>query len=106
MAKEIRDNNYEEVEALNLPIVMDFWAQWCGPCKTLTPVIDQLAEEFDGRAVIGKVDVDDNADLVEKFAIRSVPTVLFVKDGKVVDKAVGAVPKNELLTKLNALLEA
>lgn len=104
MAKEICDNNYEEIKALGLPIVLDFWAQWCGPCKSLSPVIDQLAEEFDGQAVVGKVDVDDNADLVEKFGIRNVPTVLFVVDDKVVDKSVGAVLKGELVEKLKALL--
>ena len=106
MAKEITDNNYEEFEALGKPIVMDFWAQWCGPCKSLSPVVDQLEEEYADRVVIGKVDVDDNADLTEKFGIRSVPTLLFVVDGKVVDKAVGAVPKNEIVEKLNSLLNA
>ncbi len=104
MAVKITDANYEEIAATDKLILIDFWAQWCGPCRMLSPTIDDLANEYEGRAVIGKVDVDDNPDIAEKFSIRNIPTILFVKNGEVVDKTVGAVPKNEIIDKIEANL--
>ncbi|MBR0502655.1 MAG: thioredoxin [Paludibacteraceae bacterium] len=104
MAIKITDANYEEIAATDKLILIDFWAQWCGPCRMLSPTIDDLANEYEGKAVIGKVDVDDNPDIAEKFSIRNIPTILFVKNGEVVDKTVGAVPKNEIIDKIEANL--
>ena len=104
MAIKITDANYEEIAATDKLILIDFWAQWCGPCRMLSPTIDDLANEYEGKAVIGKVDVDDNPDIAEKFSIRNIPTILFVKNGEVVDKTVGAVPKNEIIDKIAANL--
>ncbi|MCQ2210454.1 MAG: thioredoxin [Paludibacteraceae bacterium] len=104
MALEITDANYEEIAATDKLIMIDFWAQWCGPCKNLSPVVDDLAKEYEGKAIIAKVDVDENADIVEKFSIRNIPTILFIKNGELVDKVVGAVPKNEIVEKLQANL--
>ena len=104
MAVKITDANYEEIAATDKLILIDFWAQWCGPCRMLSPTIDDLTNEYEGKAVIGKVDVDDNPDIAEKFSIRNIPTILFVKNGEVVDKTVGAVPKNEIIDKIEANL--
>lgn len=104
MALEITDANYEEIATTDKLIMIDFWAQWCGPCKNLSPVVDDLAKEYEGKAIIAKVDVDENADIVEKFSIRNIPTILFIKNGELVDKVVGAVPKNEIVEKLQANL--
>ena len=84
--------------------VVDFWATWCGPCKKISPIIDELADEYEGKVVIGKCDVDDNDELTSRFGIRNVPTVLFIKNGEVVDKHVGAAPKSEFVSKIEALL--
>ena len=81
---------------------MDFWAVWCGPCKMLTPIIEELANEYEGKAVIGKVDVDNNQMIATKFGIRGIPTILIFKGGKVVDQIVGAVPKNMIVEKLES----
>ena len=83
---------------------MDFWAPWCGPCKMVSPIIDELAAEYEGRVIIGKCDVDDNDEVAVEFGIRSIPTVLFFKDGKQVDKQVGSVAKSVFATKIEALL--
>ena len=104
MAVKITDANYEEIAATDKLILIDFWAQWCGPCRMLSPTIYDLANEYEGKAVIGNVDVDDNPDIAEKFSIRNIPTILFVKNGEVVDKTVGAVPKNEIIDKIEANL--
>ncbi|MFH2096222.1 MAG: thioredoxin [Bacteroidota bacterium] len=105
MAIEITDSNFEElVMKADKPVVIDFWAEWCGPCRMIGPIIEELAKDYDGRAVIGKVDVDNNPNTAMKFGIRNIPTVLFVKGGQVVDKQVGAVPRNVLEGKLEALL--
>ena len=105
MALEITDSNYKEVLAEGKPVVVDFWAPWCGPCKMVAPIIEELAAEFEGQVIIGKCDVDDNADLPAQFGVRNIPTVLFIKDGKVVDKQVGATTKAALKEKVEALLK-
>ena len=105
MAIEITDANFEEVVMkADKPVVIDFWAEWCGPCRLIAPIIAQLHEEYEGRAIVGKVDVDNNPMTARKFGIRNIPTVLFVKNGEVVDKQVGAVPKNIIEGKLMNLL--
>ena len=105
MAIEITDANYEEIVAKSdKPVVLDFWAAWCGPCKMIGPLIDEMHTEYEGKAIIGKVDVDNNQGIAGKFGIRNIPTVAFIKNGEVVDKSVGAVPKSQLTEKLDALL--
>jgi thioredoxin 1 len=102
---KINDSNYAEVLAQGKPVVLDFWATWCGPCKMVGPIIEQLSTEYADRVVIGKVDVEDEADdLVSQFGIRNVPTVVFLKDGQVVDKLVGAATKAMYEQKIQALL--
>ncbi len=104
MALEITDANFEElVEKSEKPVLLDFWAEWCGPCRMVGPVVEELSKDYDGKAVVGKVDVDSNAAISAKFGIRNIPTILFFKDGKVVDKQVGAVQKSVLDAKLKAL---
>ena len=85
-------------------MVLDFWAEWCGPCRMVAPIIDELATEYEGRVTIGKMDVDENNDVVAQFGVRNIPTVLFFKDGQVVDKQVGAAPKATFVAKIDALL--
>lgn len=105
MALEITDQNFEEVVMnADKPVVLDFWAEWCGPCRMIGPLIEELSGEYEGTAIIGKVDVDNNPGTAMKFGIRNIPTVLFVKGGEVADKQVGAVPKSVLEEKLEALL--
>lgn len=91
MALEITDNNFKEILAEGSPVVIDFWAPWCGPCKMVGPIIDELAKEYEGKVIMGKCDVDENSDLPAEFGIRNIPTVLFFKNGELVDKQVGAV---------------
>ena len=105
MALEITDANFEElVVKSGKPVMIDFWAVWCGPCRMIAPIVEEMAAEYDGKAIIGKVDVDSNPNVAMKYGIRNIPTVLFVKDGSVVDKQVGAAPKSAFTTKLDALL--
>ncbi len=101
---EITDANFEEIIGSDKPVLVDFWAEWCGPCKMIGPIVEELAGEYDGKAVIGKVDVDNNPQVSAKFGIRSIPTLLVFKGGEIVDKQIGAVPKNVLSEKLDAQL--
>ena len=104
MALEITDNNFESILAENKPLVLDFWASWCGPCKKIGPDIEALADEYKDQVNVGKCDVDENDELTGKFGVRNIPTVLFIKDGEVKDKTVGAVTKAQLEEKIKALL--
>lgn len=104
-AIEITDSNFEElVVSSDIPVLVDFWAEWCGPCKMIGPVVDELAGDYEGKALIGKVNVDENPETAAKFMVRSIPTLLIVKNGEVVDKQVGAVPKSTLVQKIEAQL--
>lgn len=101
----INDSNYSEVVAQGKPMMLDFWATWCGPCRMVGPIIQELADQYEGQAIVGKVNIEEDADdLVAEFGIRNIPTILFMKDGQVVDKVVGAVPKATLEAKLKAIL--
>lgn len=101
---EITDANFEEIINSEKPVLVDFWAEWCGPCKMIGPVVEELAGDYDGKAVIGKVNVDENPGVSAKFGIRSIPTLLVFKNGEIVDKQIGAVPKGVLSQKLDAQL--
>ena len=102
---DFTDSNFdEEVIKSNQPVLVDFWAEWCGPCKQLTPTIDALAEDFKGKAKIGKVNVDNNPSTASEYGIRSIPSILFFKDGKVQQQMVGSNPKEEIAKILNSLL--
>lgn len=102
---EINDSNYNDVLAQNKPMVLDFWATWCGPCKKVGPTIQELADEYEGQVIVGKINIEEDADdLVAEFGIRNIPTILFIKGGEVVDKVVGAAPKSTIEEKLKALL--
>lgn len=100
----ITNENYEELAAQGKPMVLDFWATWCGPCKKIAPIIEAIANDYEGQAVIGKVDIEESEELTDKFGIRNVPTILFIKDGEVIDKHVGAAPRATLEEKLKAIL--
>ncbi|MBT3300626.1 MAG: thioredoxin [Candidatus Marinimicrobia bacterium] len=103
---EFNDQNFEsEVEKSDLPVLVDFWAVWCGPCKAIAPVIAEIADEYAGRVKVGKLDVDNNSQTAVKFGIRSIPTLLIMKNGSVVNQMVGAVPKNNIESLLNETLE-
>ena len=104
MALEVTDANFEELVNAGKPMVLDFWAEWCGPCRIVSPIIDELATEYEGKVTIGKMDVDNNNDVVAQFGIRNIPTVLFFKEGKLVDKQVGAAQKSAFVAKIDALL--
>ena len=105
MALEVTEANFEEkVLKSEVPVVVDLWAEWCGPCKMLTPIMEEMSSEYEGKALITKVDVDSNPGVAAKHGVRNIPTVLFFKNGEVVDKQVGAVPKEKLTEKLDSLL--
>ncbi len=106
MALELTDQNFEnQVLKSGKPAVVDFWAEWCGPCRMIAPIIDELYHEYKDAAVIGKVDVDSYPGIATKYGIRNIPTILFFKNGEMVDKQVGAVPRNIIEQKLKALLQ-
>lgn len=105
MALQLTDSNFDtEVLQSDKVSIIDFWAEWCGPCRAVGPVVEELAKEYEGKAVVGKVDVDANPAISAKYGIRNIPTILFIKNGEVVDKQVGAVPKSVLEQKLKAQL--
>ena len=104
MEVTITKENFAELKAGNLPLVVDFWATWCGPCRMVAPIIEELAAKYDGKIVVGKCDVEDNEDLAAEFGIRNIPTILFFKYGEVVDKLFGAQSKGKFEEKFEALL--
>ncbi len=104
MALKITDENFEGLLNEGKPLVLDFWAEWCGPCRLVSPIIDELSEEYEGRVNIGKMNVDENDDVISQFGIRNIPTILFFKNGQLVDKIVGAMPKAKFVEKIEALL--
>ena len=104
MALEITDSSFQEILAEGKPVVMDFWAPWCGPCKMVGPIIDELATEYEGKVIIGKCDVDENGDVAAEYGTRNIPTVLFFKNGELVDKQVGSAPKSAYVAKIEAIL--
>ena len=104
MGVKITNENFESFKNGNLPLVVDFWATWCGPCKAIAPIVGELAEEYDGKIVVGKCDVEEADEIAMQFGIRNIPTILFIKNGQVVDKFVGATTKAKLQEKFEALL--
>jgi thioredoxin 1 len=105
MALEATDGNFNEL-VLNSdkPVIVDFWAEWCGPCRMVGPIVEEVGVDYEGKAVVAKVDVDSNPGITAKYGIRNIPTILFFKNGEVADKQVGAVPKSTIVSKLDALL--
>ena len=102
---EFTDNNFDsDVINSDVPVLIDFWAVWCGPCKAIAPVIEEVANEFEGKVKVGKVDVDQNQDTAMKYGVRSIPTLLIIKDGEVVNQIVGAVPKSNITDILNEVV--
>jgi thioredoxin 1 len=104
MEVKITEENFESMKNGSLPLVVDFWATWCGPCRMVGPIISKLAEKYDGKIAVGKCDVEENEELAVEFGIRNIPTILFFKDGKVVDKVVGAVAESQIDAKFQSLL--
>ena len=106
MAMQITDSSFEEVKASagEKLMVIDFWATWCGPCRMISPIVDELAEKYSDRVIIGKCNVDENPDLPAQYSIRNIPALLFFKNGELVDRSVGAIPKNELEEKIKSLI--
>ena len=104
MALAINKGDFEALVAGDQPVVIDFWAEWCGPCRTMSPIVDELAAEYEGKVVIGKCDVEENDDITMKYGVRNIPTIVFLKGGKLVDKQVGACPKDALKAKIEKLL--
>ena len=104
MALQITDANFAETLNEGKPMVLDFWAEWCGPCRMVSPIIDELANEYADRVNIGKMNVDENDEIVAQFGIRNIPTVLFFKEGQMVDKIVGAMPKDKFVAQIESLL--
>ncbi|MBR5434207.1 MAG: thioredoxin [Bacteroidales bacterium] len=102
MALQITDTNYDQVVDTDKLVVIDFWAEWCGPCQKLSPIINELATEYEGKVVIGKCDVEENTVITSKFSVRNIPTLLFIKNKEVVDKLVGAVPTDRIKEKIEA----
>lgn len=100
----VNDANFAEIISANSAVLVDFWATWCGPCRALGPTIEEIANEYEGRAFVGKCNVDENSELAGQFRIMSIPALLFFKDGKLVDRLVGAQPKANITVKLDAIL--
>ncbi|MFN3555423.1 MAG: thioredoxin [Bacteroidales bacterium] len=106
MALELTDSNFDElVLKSDKPVLVDFWAEWCGPCRMVAPIVSEIASEYEGKAVVGKLDVDGNPEVAMRYGIRNIPTILFFKNGEVADKQVGAVPKSVLTGKIENLLK-
>ena len=104
MALEITDNNWEALIKGDKPVVIDFWAEWCGPCRMIAPIVEEVAQEYEGKVVVGKVNIDNNPDITVRFGIRNIPTLLFLKDGDLVDKHVGALRKPDLVEKIDKMI--
>lgn len=105
MALEVNDGNFDDIVIKSeKPVLVDFWAEWCGPCRMVDPILEEISIEYEGKALVVKCDVDSSPGVSAKYGIRNIPTILFFKDGKIADKQVGAVPKSNFLTKLNALI--
>jgi thioredoxin 1 len=105
MTVELTDSNFDEIVLKSeVPVLVDLWAEWCGPCRMVKPIVEQLADEYAGKAIIGAIDVDSNPNVTVEYGVRNIPTLLFFKGGKLVDKQVGAVPKAVLAEKLDALI--
>jgi len=105
MAVEVNDANFDEVVLQSdIPVLVDFWAEWCGPCRMVAPLVEEISEEYKGKAIVAKMDVDSNPIIIAKFGIRNIPTILFFKNGEVADKQVGAVPKTFIAQKIDALI--
>lgn len=104
MAMQITKENYQEILASGKPVVIDFWAEWCGPCRMIAPIVEELAAEYEGKVVVAKCDVDSNDDVAAEYKVRNIPTLVFLKDGQLVDKHVGAISKDALKAKIDALL--
>ncbi len=104
MEVTITNENFESLKNGQLPLVVDFWATWCGPCRIVAPIISEMAEKYNGKVIVGKCDVEECEDLAEEFGIRNIPTVVFMKDGVIVDKLIGAVSKQKFEEKFDALL--
>ena len=101
---EINDSNFQSVLDQGKPVVLDFWATWCGPCRMIAPFVEELASQYEGQVIIGKVNVEECDELTEKFAVRNIPTLFFIKNGEVVDKFVGGTTKDVIEEKIKALL--
>ena len=105
MALAFSDSNFQD-EVLNseIPVLVDFYADWCGPCKMMSPVVDELSKEYEGRVKVGKLNVDENTNVAQQYRVMSIPTILLIKNGEVVDQVVGAVPKAQLSGKIDSIL--